>query len=72
MIPGVKIISRKVSVTTQMELGGLGVFWDPSKGFMGRNPLRKFSGSKKQLDWLKIGLNTAKIITTEDYKHTKS
>ena len=72
MIRGVKIISRKVSVTTSTKLGGLGVFWDPSKGFSGQNPWRKFSGSKKHLDWLKIGLNMAKIITTEDYKHTQN
>ena len=27
--------------------------------------------SKEHLDWLKIDLNVAKIITVQDYKHTK-
>ena len=34
-------------------------------------PLRKFLGSKEHLDWLKIVLNVAKIITVQDYKLTK-
>ena len=32
--------------------------------------LRKLSGSKEHLDWLKIDLNVAKIITVQDYKCT--
>ena len=32
----------------------------------------KFSGSKERLDWLKIGLNGAKIITVQDYTCTKT
>ena len=32
--------------------------------------LRKLSGSKEHLDWLKIDLNAAKIITVQDYKCT--
>ena len=31
----------------------------------------KIFGSKEHLDWLKIDLNVAKIITLQDYKHTK-
>ena len=30
-----------------------------------------FLGSKEHLDWLKIYLNVAEIITVQDYKHTK-
>ena len=32
--------------------------------------LRKLSGPKEHLDWLKIDLNAAKIITVQDYKCT--
>ena len=32
----------------------------------------KFSGSKERLDWLKIDLSAAKIITVQDYKYTKN
>ena len=38
---------------------------------MGQNTQRKFLGSKEDLDWLKIDLNVAEIITVQDYKHTK-
>ena len=54
-----------------MELGSLQVFWNSSRGFMGQNTQRKFLGSKEDLDWLKIDLNVAEIITVQDYKHTK-
>ena len=40
-------------------------------GFKGRSALRKFLRSKEHLDWLKIDLNAAEIITVQDYKHTK-
>ena len=30
------------------------------------------SGSKDHLDWLKIDLNAAEIITVQDYKRTKN
>ena len=30
------------------------------------------SGRFEHLDWLKMDLNAAKIITVEDYKHTKN
>ena len=32
----------------------------------------KFLGSKEHLGWLKINLNAAEIITTQDYKCTKN
>ena len=34
-------------------------------------PLRKFLESKEHLDWLKVDLNAAKIITIQDYKHAQ-
>ena len=34
-------------------------------------PLRKFLGFKEHLNWLKIDLNAAEIITIQDYKCTK-
>ena len=34
-------------------------------------PLKKLAGSKEHLDWLKIDLNAAKIITAQDYKQKK-
>ena len=45
-----------------MELGAL----------VGERKPNKFSGSKERLDWLKIYLNAGKIITVQDYKHTKN
>ena len=42
-----------------------------SRGFSRQKPIRKLSGSKEHLDWLKIDLNTAKTITAQDYKHKK-
>ena len=44
----------------------------PSMDFRGSIPLRKVLGSKEHLDWLKLDLNTGKIITVRDYKCTKS
>ena len=38
---------------------------------MGERKPNKFSGSKEHLDWLKIDLNAAKVITAQDYKYTK-
>ena len=37
-----------------------------------QRPLKKLLGSKENLDWLKIDLNMAKIITGQDYKRTKN
>ena len=39
---------------------------------MGCSNLRRFLGSKEHLDWLKIDLNTTKIIAIQDYKHKKA
>ena len=52
--------------------GGGGEALRLSRGFRGQNPLRKLLGSKEHLDWLKIDLNAAKVITVQDYKHTKN
>ena len=67
MIPGVNIIGRKVSVLSVNTAGGFGGVLRPPVG-----PLRKFLGSKKHLNWLKIDLNAAKIITIQDYKHAQN
>ena len=45
-----------------MELGAL----------VGERKPNKFSGTKERLDWLKIDLNAVKIITVQDYKHTRN
>ena len=39
------------------ELGGLGVFWNPNRGFWWQSTLTKFSGFKEDLDWLKTDFN---------------
>ena len=54
-----------------MELGVLGVFWDPNRGFKGWSMLRKFLGSKEHLDLLKIDFNVAEIIIVQDYNKKK-
>ena len=82
MIPEVNIISGDASVNRAGELewgggGGGGGGWgggalNPSAGgFRGLSSLRKFVGSKKHLDWLKIDLNVVKVIAVPDNKHTK-
>ena len=44
-----------------MELGVCVMLWASPAGVLGGSVcLRKFLGSKKPLDWLKIGLNSAK------------
>ena len=43
-----------------------------NEGFRRQSPLRKFLGSNEHLELLKLDLNAAKIITDEDYKHTKN
>ena len=53
-----------------MELESLGSALSPSAGVLGT--LRKFLGSKEHLDWLKIDLNAAEMITVQDYKCTKN
>ena len=73
MIPGVNIISSKASVATVNRAAGSGggVCKPFSGSFRGRALVRKFLGSKEHLDWLKIDLNAAEIITVQDYKRTK-
>ena len=34
--------------------------------------LEKILGSKERLNWLKIDLNAAEIITIQDYKHAQN
>ena len=75
MIPGVNIVSRKASMPSVRGAAGgsLGALWATQLVFWGaRSPLRIFLGSKKRLDWLKIDLSVAKIITVQGYKCTKN
>ena len=64
MIPGVNIISRKVSVASFNGGGG-------SEGVLRPQGTPK-KGSREHLNWLKIDLNEAKIITIQDYKHIQN
>ena len=66
MIPGVNIIGRKVSVVLQRSWGIWGCSGTPA------GPLRKCLGSEEHLNWLKIDLNEAEIITNQNYKHTQN
>ena len=52
-----------------MELGIWGCSETPAGALGGQSTLRKFLDSKEHLNWLKIDLNVAKIITVVDYKH---
>ena len=61
MIPEINI-RGKSSVASVNGPGGSG----------GGEKTNKFSGTKERLDWLKIDLNAAKIITVQDYKCTKN
>ena len=73
MIPRVNIISRKANVASiNLAEGAWGCSEPPRGGgeFRGLFPLRNFLGSKEHLDWLKIDLNMAEIITVQDYKRT--
>ena len=67
MIPRMNIIGRKVSVVSVSGAGGFSGCSEMAVGL-----LRKFSGSKEYLNWLKIDLNATEIITVEDYKHAQS
>ena len=60
---------RKLSVASINGAGGGGV-WGCSETPV--RPLRKFLGSKDHLNWLKIYLNAAEIITIQNYKHTQN
>ena len=69
MIPEVNITEKQML----MEPGGFwGCFEPLSRDFRGQSPLRKLLGSKKHLDWLKIYLNAAKIITVQEYEGAKN
>ena len=59
------IISGKANVAAAIKAGESGGTLSPSAGVLGT--LRKFLGSKKHLDWLKIDLHVAAIITVLDY-----
>ena len=72
VIPGVNIISGKVSVANINRDGESGSVLTPQRGFRGCSTVRKFLGSKEHLDWLDIDLNVAKTITVQDYKHKKT
>ena len=81
MIPGVNI-GGKASTASVNRAGGSALERDEvgrrgcsetlGRNFRGQSPLRKLLGSNKNLDWLKTDLNAAKIITAQDYKHTKN
>ena len=71
MIPGVNVIGGKVSVESVNGAGWSGVFCDLTRGFSGQSTLRKFLGSKEHIDWLKIDLNAAELITVQNYKYKK-
>ena len=70
MIPGVNIIVGKVSVASINGAGGVwGCFETPAGVLTAEH--ENFLGSKEHLDWLKTDLHAAKVITAQDYKHTK-
>ena len=75
MILGVNIIGGKASETSNMRALQAPTEWTaPSpkgRGVRRRSSLN-FLGSKEHLDWLKIDLNKAKIITVQNYKRTKN
>ena len=58
MNPGVNIINKKVSLASFNGAGGSGGCSETPAG-----PLRKFLDSKEHLNWLKIELDAAEIIT---------
>ena len=64
MIPGVNIINKQTSIASVNGAGGVWKFSETPAG-----PLREFAGTKKHLNWLKIDLNAAEIITIQDYKN---
>ena len=70
MAPWVNIIGRKVRVASVNGAGGSGGVLRSQLRFQGT--LRKILGSKEHVDWLKIDLNVAEIITVQGYKHKKN
>ena len=66
LMPGMNIIGRKVSIASINWAGGSGgCFGTPAGDFSGQSTLRNLLGSKEHLDWLKIDLNVAEIITVQ-------
>ena len=73
MISAVNIVTGKASIVSVDRAGGcMGHSELLSEDSRGWSLLRKFLGCIEHLDWLKINLNVAKIVTVQDYKCTKS
>ena len=73
MIPEGNIFIGKASAVSVNRVGGsMGCSESLSGDFRESSPLRKILGFKGHIDWLKIDLNTAKIIVVQDYKPTKN
>ena len=73
IIPGKNTVSGKASVASANRARGPEEHSEPLRGgFSMQSPLRKFLVIKEHLDWLKIDLNAAKIITVQYYKHSKN
>ena len=72
--PRSKYQSNSKHSKLQQSWGALG--WGDSeflnRDFRGHSPLGKHLGHKEHLHWLKKDLNAVKIITVQDYKHTKN
>ena len=67
MISGVNIINGKTSTASvNGAMGFVGCSELLNGGFRGHSPLRKLLGSKEHLDWLKIDLKAAEIVTLQD------
>ena len=73
MIPEGNIFIGKASAVSVNRVGGsMGCSESLSGDFREQSPLRKILGFKGHIDWLKIDLNTAKIIVVQNYKPTKN
>ena len=73
MIQGVNIITGNTNILNINRSEGSGGTLSPSVGVLGgRAPLENFLAPNKYLDWLKIDMNSAKIITVQGYKYTKN
>ena len=80
MIPGENMIGRKASEAINKQdasvkrANGVGVSGGssetPKESIRRRNPLKNLLSSTEHLDWLKIDLNAAKIITVQNNKCT--
>ena len=73
MIPGVNKISRKASIATINGAWGSGGCSEPLSGVLKSIFIeRSILGFKEHLDWLKIDLNAAEVITAQDNKRKKN